>query len=172
MRLRTQRKVIYVTMGLTVLALVGGFAAAQLTGPGTTNNQNGFTFSAPADTIYGGTNPTANLVVTMAPTCTASGGDVEAASGVTTVSVYLTGQTICQTTDNDFFEEYTFTSNAVGTAAVTDTFTISCSGFADEQVTTSFSGLTAGTSTVTTNIYFELGGSATSTSCIIGVTGS
>jgi hypothetical protein len=172
MRLKTQRKVIYTTMALTVLALVGGYAAAALTAAGTTSHQNGFTFSAPADTIYGGTTPTANLVVASAGTCTPNGNTVTASSGATSANAYISGQGACVPSTDDFFEDYTFTSNAVGSAtSPSDTFSISCTGFANEAVTIAYSGLT-GTDTVTTNIYYEVGGSAPSVSCIIAVTGS
>jgi len=172
MRLKTQRKVVYTTMALTVLALVGGYAAAALTAAGTTNNQNGFTFSAPTDTIYGGGSATATLATTQASSCTVSGGTVTPASGVTTASAYVTGETACQSAANDFFEEFTFTSTPVTTAAPSDTFTVSCTGHADESVTFAYSGLTVGTSVVTTNIYYELGGSGTAAACDVGVTGS
>jgi hypothetical protein len=175
MRLKTQRKVIYTTMALTVLALVGGYAAAQLTSSVTSGNQNGFTFSAPANTMYSGTTPSASLVYTQVPggqSCTSTGGTVNAASAATTANAYLTGQATCQTSASDFFEEYTFASGTVSTATPSDTFTISCTGFADESVTIAYSGLTSGTSTVTTSIYYELGGSAVSVACTIVVNGS
>jgi len=171
MRLKTQRKMIYATMGLTVLALVGGFAAAALTAPGNTSNQNGFSFTAPGNTIYSGTTPTENLAFTTPSSCTAGGGTVTAPGAATSSSVYVAGQVACLG-GADWFEDFSFTSNAVGGAtAPSDTFAISCGTFATVTVTVAYTGL-VGADHVTTDIFYEVGTSGSSVACAISVNGS
>ena len=172
MRLRTRRKIVYATTVLTLLALVGGYAAATLISTVTSSGQNGFNVTAPTNTIYGGGSQTTDLVDTTASVCTPNGGTVAPASGVTTANVYVTGEVACQTSTADWFEELSFHSATVSSATVTDTFCITVSSNPPICVTVTFTGLTPGTSTVTANIFYELGASAVAVPSDVAVNGS
>jgi len=172
MRLRVRRRVVYVTMGLTVLAMIGGFAAASLISTVTSGGQNGFNVTAPTGTMYGGGSESTNLTFVKAPACTSSGGTISPGSGVLVSNVYVTGEVACQTASADWFEKLSFTSTAVPSVSPSDTFEITVSTNAPIEVTVMYSGLTAGTSIVTTNIYYEIGASGTAVTSDIGITGS
>lgn len=172
MRLKTQRRAIYAVMGLTVLALVGGFAAATLITTVTSGGQNGYNVTAPTGTMYAGGTQTTNLIQTTATACTPNDGTVTPASAATTANVYVTGEVTCQTSTADWFEEITFTSTAVTTTAPEDAFAITVSTNAPITVNVNYSGLTVATSTVATHIFYELGPSGTAVTSSIGITGS
>lgn len=176
MRLKTQRRVIYATMGLTVLALIGGFAAATLTTNVTSPGQNGYTISAPGNTIYGGHQPTEQLQYTQATDgtsggCSVNGADVAASAGATSAEVFVNGTVTCQTTNPDWFEGITFTSGTLPVTSVSDLFVITCSDNPSISVTVSFSALPMG-SVVTTTILYEVGSNANPVACEIAVSGS
>lgn len=155
-------------MGLTVLGLIGGFAAASLTAPVSSSEQNGFAFSAPSNTIYATSTPWDSLVFTTASACTANGGDVETTS--TTAYVFITGPVTCQTASSDFFEEYTF-PGTLNAGSATDLFSITYGPLPPINVTVSYSGLAAHDA-VTTNIYVEIGSTASELPCAVVVSGS
>jgi hypothetical protein len=168
------RRAVYLGTIVAIAALVAGFAAAALTTTITASQQNGFGVTAPGNTMYSGTgaSQSTNIVFTTAGTCTASGGTVAPASGTTTANVFVTGEVACQTSAADWFEEISFTSTTVPSVSPSDVFAITVGSNAPISVTVSYAGLTAGTSVVTTNVFYELGSSATATSSAVGITGS
>jgi hypothetical protein len=170
-----QRRWIYLVVGLVVVALVGGFAAADLTSTVTVLGQNGFSFNAPPNTIYGlpGSKATASLSAGIAPACTLTGKTVNVPSGDSSVDVYLSGETACNTTSLEYFEWFSFASGPLGGAAPSpsDTFAISCDSVATVEVTITYAGLTS-TSVVTTNVYYDLGPTASSAPCTVTINGS
>lgn len=171
MRKTLQRRTIYAATIVTILAMVTGFAVASLTSTVSSTNQNGFTVTAPGDTMYSAA-PTTALVWVQASACTSSGGTVAPSSGATTANVYITGEVACQASSFDWFEEISFTSGTVPTSGPSDVFSITVNGNSAISVTVTYAGLTAGTSIVTTNIYYEVGGSGTAVPVHIGITGS
>jgi hypothetical protein len=169
---KMKRRTVYVATVAAVLAMVGGFAMASLISTISSGGQNGYNVQAPGNTMYGGGSQSTNLVFTTAPGCTSSGGSVNPSSGTLTADVYVSGPASCQTSTADWFEEISFTSIAVPSATPSDVFTITVGANSPVTVTVTYSGLTSGTSIVTTNVFYELGMSGTAGTCDIGITGS
>ena len=169
---KMKRRTVYVATIVAVLAMVGGFAMATLITTVTSGGQNGYNVQAPGTTMYNGGSQSTTLVFITAPSCTASGGSVNPSSGATTADVYVTGEVGCQATTADWFEEISFTSTAVPSASPSDVFAITVGANAPISVTVAYTGLTMGTSIVTTNVYYELGTSGTAEASDIGITGT
>lgn len=157
---------------VAVLAMVSGFAMAALVSTITSGSQNGYTVTAPGTTMYNGGTQSTNLVFTKATACTANGGTVAPANTVTTANVYVTGEVACQTATSDWFEEISFTSTPVPVTGPSDVFAITVSTNAPISVTVTYSGLTVSVSIVTTNVFYEVGGSGTGVGSDIGISGS
>lgn len=168
------RKTVYIGTAVAVVALVAGFAAAALTAPVASTGQNGFGVSAPGDTIYGasGSSQSTSLVWTQATVCSVTGDTVAPASGAVLASVFVSGPAMCQTGSPDWFEEINFTSAAVTSTGPSDLFTITVGSESSISVTVTYSGLTSGTSVVTTSVLYELGPSASATTAAIAINGS
>ena len=168
------RRTVYIGTIVAVAALVAGFAAASLTSTITSTGQNGFGVTAPGNTMYSGSgaSQSTNLVFTTASTCSTSGGTVAPGSGAMSANVYVAGEVACQTGYADWFEEISFTSVAVPSAGPSDVFAITVGTNSPISVTVTFAGLTAGTSVVTTNVFYEVGASATPTTSAVAITGS
>lgn len=156
MRLRTQRRVIYATMGLTVLALVGGFAAATLTlgGPTATVQQGSQTTTVTGVTGLSYTS-TALVEVTSAPSgacgsSAASSCDVSA-TGVASCVGGLAGSTTCAV--GDWVEQVSLTT-------IMDTaFTGNAGGIGHTVEITVYVVTGAGTTAGTSLYYVQTSGS-------------
>jgi len=175
MRLRVRRRVVYAITALAVLALVGGYVAAELVAGGTGQGQNGFTFAAPASTIYGrpGATATSSLDSATASTCTPNDGTVQVTSGKFAITVFVSGEAACNTTSLEYFEWFNFTSAPLGSAAPgpADSFTVSCDSAPPVAVEVAYSAL-GPTTVVYTNLYYDVGPTPTAAPCIIAVNGS
>ena len=170
---RSKRSMVYVATIVAVLAMVSGFAMASLISTITTGGQNGYNVTAPGTTIYGaaGFSQKTSLLNTTAAACTANGGTVAPAAGATTADVYVTGEVTCQTINADWFELISFTSGSTSNANPMDIFAITVGAHPPISVTVTYSTLTTPT-TVTTNIYYELGPTGTAVAAGIGISGS
>ena len=170
---KSRRRTVYLATIVAALALVSGFAMATLVNTITSGNQNGYNVTAPGDTIYAGGSHVTNLPYQTASACTLIGGStVSPASGTTTADVYISGEVTCQAATPDWFEEVTFNSTVVPVTGPSDVFSITVGSNTPISVTVTFSGLTVGTSIVSTSIFYELGPSGTAVTSDIGITGT
>jgi len=176
MRLKTQRKVIYATMGLTVLALVGGFAAAALSlGYNTSYNEAAGTTTATYGTAFSTSAAPAIVPGGITGACTGDVPDVGTASSVAFEFYKASGT--CNSGDDALsfvFHVASFTCPA----SASDTFTITSSGSnslgpfsgVTNAFTVSCSTSTAYTGGYTFTVAIDFGGMATITSASIQIT--
>jgi hypothetical protein len=112
MRLKTQRKAIYAAMGLTVLALVGGFTLASLQLGGSTSSSHQGSHTTEVSAVPGlnwtGTDLNVSMGVTNTSSCSASPGcNVSSQSAVVCAGSTHTG-TWCAA--DDFIEQVVLTT--------------------------------------------------------------
>jgi hypothetical protein len=181
MRFKMRRKSVYVATIVAILAMVGGFAVATLfNGFGTstvTNTNAGTVGSSVGDTIYHN-----GFSVTLASS-SAAGGACQSGSiagsapvgGVETDHIFVAGAAAnCPSGTSEWYEEFSFSSVSVATAAV-DTFTYATSG--GTSTTTSFTLTLSGTETSESlTVFVDDGPTSTTpvaiTSLTVVVTGS
>lgn len=165
MRLKLRRRSVYIATIVTMLATVAGLAIGAYISTIATGGQNGYSVTSAAGTSYATGTPTTNLVWTTAPACTAS-GTVSPASNV--ADVYVAGEVACQTATADWFEEISFPGTAL-VANPADNFAVTVG--ANSPITFAVDLTTTSGHAIQTNIYYEVGTSATATTSDIGITG-
>lgn len=148
-----------------MLTMVGGLALASFVSTITTGGQNGYSVTSATGTSYASGTPTVNLVWTTATTCTASG---TVSSAGPTASAFVAGQVACQTATPDWFEELTFPGTAL-VANPVDSFAVTVG--TNAPVLFSVSLTTTATHAISTDVFYEVGASATSTTSNVGITG-
>jgi hypothetical protein len=165
MGIKLSRRSVYVGTIVVMLAMVGGLAMASFVSTISTGGQNGYSVTSATGTSYASGTPTVNLVWTTAGACTASG---TVASAGPTQNVYVTGQVACQTATPDWFEEVAFPGTALEANPV-DNFAVTVG--TNAPVTFSVSLTTTATHAITTDVFYEVGASATADTSDIGITG-
>ena len=165
MGLKLRRRSVYIGTIAVMLAMVGGLALASFVSTITTGGQNGYSVTSATGTSYATGTPTVNLVWTTATTCTASG---TVSSAGPTANAFVAGQVACQTATPDWFEELTFPGTAL-VANPIDNFAVTVG--TNAPVTFSVSLTTTVTHAITTNVFYEVGTSASSTTSNVGITG-
>jgi hypothetical protein len=165
MGLKLRRRSVYAGTIVAMVALIAGLAMASFISTVTTGGQNGYSVTSATGTSYATGTPSVNLVWTTAPTCTTTG---TVASAGPIQSVYIAGQAPCQTATADWFEELTFPGTAL-VANPVDAFAVTVG--ANAPVGFSVSLTTTATHAITTNVYYEVGSSAASTTSNVGITG-
>ncbi|MGC2288430.1 MAG: hypothetical protein WA688_01050 [Thermoplasmata archaeon] len=163
MGLKLRRRSVYVATIAAILVMVAGFALAGFISIITTGGQNGFSATSATGTSYATGTPSVNLVWTTAsgtcgtPTVTANDADV-----------YITGEVACQTLSPDWFEELSFPGTSL-VANPVDNFAVTVGTNAPVLFTVSLT--TTVTHAITTNVFYEVGTSATATTSNVGITG-
>jgi hypothetical protein len=165
MGLKMRRRSVYVGTIVAMLAMVGGLALASFVSTVTTGGQNGYSVTSATGTSYATGTPTVNLVWTTATACTASG---TVSSAGPTASAFVAGPVACQTATPDWFEELTFPGTAL-VANPVDNFAVTVG--TNAPVVFSVSLTTTATHAITTNVFYEVGTSATASTSDVGVTG-
>ncbi len=166
MALKLNRRSVYIGTIVTILAVVAGLAVAAFITTVTTGGQNGYSVTSATGTSYAVGTPTVNLVWTTATTCTASG---PVTPGTNVAGVYVTGPVACQTATPDWFEELTFPGFALVTNPV-DNFAVTVGTNAPVLFTVTLTEPTVG-HPITTDVFYEVGTSATATTSNVGITG-
>ena len=165
MRLKLRRRSVYVATIVAMVAMIGGLATAAFITSVTTGGQNGYSVTSATGTSYASGTPTVNLVWTTATACTASG---TVTPGGPTADVYITGQATCQTTNPDWFEVISFPGLAL-VADPIDHFAVTVGTNSPVLFNVDLTA-TLGEA-ITTNVYYEVGASMTSSTSNIGITG-
>jgi hypothetical protein len=162
MGLKLRRKSVYVGTIVAILVAVTGFALAAFITTVTTGGQNGYSVTSASGTSYASGTQSVNLVWTTAPNCDTV--TVAAADA----SVYISGQASCQTATPDWFEELTFTGTAL-VANPSDNFAVTVGTNAPVLFTVPLA-TTLGHA-ISTEVFYEVGTSATATTSNVGITG-
>jgi hypothetical protein len=165
MGLKVRRRSVYIGTIAVMLAMIGGLALASFVSTITTGGQNGYSVTSATGTSYATGTPAVNLVWTTATTCTASG---TVSSAGPTANAFVAGQVACQTAVPDWFEELTFPGTAL-VANPVDSFAVTVG--TNAPVLFSVSLTTTATHAITTNVFYEVGASASSTTSNVGITG-
>ncbi|MCI4337445.1 MAG: hypothetical protein L3K18_03790 [Thermoplasmata archaeon] len=165
MGLKLRRRTVYTGTIAVMLAMVGGLALASFVSTITTGGQNGYSVTSATGTSYATGTPTVNLVWTTATTCTASGSVTSVGP---TANAFVAGPVACQTATPDWFEELTFPGTALFANPI-DNFAVTVGTNAPVLFTVSLT--TTVTHAITTNVFYEVGTSASSTTSNVGITG-
>lgn len=165
MALKMRRRSVYVGTIIAMLAMIGGLAMASYISTVTTGGQNGYSVTSATGTSYASGTPTVNLVWTTASACTSSGS---VSPGGPTANVYVSGQATCQTSNPDWFEEISFPGAAL-VADPVDQFAVTVG--TNSPVTFTVTLTATHLEAITTNVFYEVGTSATSSTSNIGITG-
>jgi len=162
MALKLRRRSVYVATIVAMLAMVGGLAMASFITTVTTGGQNGYSVTSATGTSYASGTPTVNLVWTTATgTC---GTPTVAANDA---NVYISGQAACQTATPDWFEELSFPGTSL-VANPVDNFAVTVGTNAPVLFTVSL--ITTSAHAITTDVFYEVGTAAATTSNV-GITG-
>jgi hypothetical protein len=174
MRLKLRRRSVYVATVVACLAMVGGFAVAALyngfTTTTITNTNVGTVGSSVGDTIYHA-GFSVSLIASTKGTAGCQSGAVAGSApsgGVETDTIYVSGAANTCPAASEWYEEFSFTSVSIATAAV-DTFTFATNG--GVSATTSFTLTLAGSETSESLIVLVDDGPASTTPVsITGIT--
>jgi hypothetical protein len=165
MGIKLRRKSVYIGTIVAMLAMVGGLAMGSFISTVSTGGQNGYSVTSATGTSYATGAPSVNLVWTTATACTASG---TVSSAGPNAAAYVTGQVACQTATPDWFEEISFPGTAL-VANPTDNFAVTVG--TNAPITFSVALTTTATHAITTDVFYEVGASATATTSNVGITG-
>ncbi len=165
MGLKLRRRSVYIGTIAVMLTMVGGLALASFVSTITTGGQNGYSVTSATGTSYASGTPTVNLVWTTASACTASG---TVSPGGPIANAFVNGPVTCQTATPDWFEELTFPGTAL-VANPVDNFAVTVG--TNAPVLFSVALTTTATHAITSNVFYEVGTSATSTTSNVGITG-
>jgi len=182
MRLRTQRRVVYAAMGLTVLALTGGYALAAGLGVGATSSvQQGSqttTVSSVTGLSYVSTSLFELSAAQSAASCTTSSTACDVSTAASTSCVGgLAGSTTCA--QNDWVEQVSLSTQATtaftghaGGAANTIEITVYVVGAGGTTAGTTLYYIQASTTNAAEPIVqdFDVGTSATGPAAVTTVT--
>jgi hypothetical protein len=165
MGLKLRRRSVYAGTIVAMMALIAGLAMASFVSTVTTGGQNAYSVTSATGTSYATGVPSVNLVWTTAAACTTTG---TVSSIGPTVNAFIAGQVACQTATPDWFEELSFPGTAI-VANPIDAFAVTVG--VNAPVLFSVSLTTTATHAITTNVFYEVGSSAASTTSDVGITG-
>ncbi|MCI4330156.1 MAG: hypothetical protein L3K01_03150 [Thermoplasmata archaeon] len=165
MGLNLRRRSVYAGTIVAMMALIAGLAMASFVSTVTTGGQNAYSVTSAIGTSYATGVPSVNLVWTTASACTTTG---TVSSAGPTANAFIAGQVACQTATPDWFEELSFPGTALFVNPI-DAFAVTVGPNA--PVLFSVQLTTTSGHAITTNVFYEVGSSASSTTSDVGITG-